>query len=105
MTTLAPTAAHQRTELIERAGTAGSVQALFGTASERLRRLVPSDAAVWLATDPATSLPTTPTRTENMDHFGGADACRRLWELEFLVEDVNLSATWRGPSNRPPGCG
>ena len=25
-----------------------------------------------------------------MDHFGGADACRRLWELEFLVEDVNL---------------
>ena len=90
MKTLTPTAAHQRTELIERAGAAGSVQALFGAASERLRRLVPSDAAVWLATDPATSLPTTPTRTENMDHFGGADACRRLWELEFLVEDVNL---------------
>ena len=90
VTTLAPTAAHQRTALIERAGAAESVQALFRAASERLRRLVPADAAVWLATDPATSLPTTPTRTENMGHFGGADACRRLWELEFLVEDVNL---------------
>lgn len=90
MSTLAPIAAHQRTELIERAGAAESVQELFRTASERLRRLVPSDAAVWLATDPATNLPTTPTRTENMGHFGGADACRRLWELEFLVEDVNL---------------
>ena len=63
---------------------------MFAAASERLRRLVPFDAAVWLATDPATSLPTAPTRTENMGHFGGADACLRLWELEFLVEDVNL---------------
>jgi DNA-binding CsgD family transcriptional regulator len=45
---------------------------------------------VWLATDPATTLPTSPTRVENMSHFGGQEACLRLWELEFHVEDVNL---------------
>jgi DNA-binding CsgD family transcriptional regulator len=78
------------TALIERAGRAGSVRDVFAAASERLRRLVPFDAAVWLSTDPATNLPTAPTRAENMGHFGGGDACARLWELEFQVEDVNL---------------
>jgi DNA-binding CsgD family transcriptional regulator len=52
--------------------------------------LIEYDAAVWLATDPATSLPTAPTRSENMGFVGGSDGCLRLWELEFLVEDVNL---------------
>jgi DNA-binding CsgD family transcriptional regulator len=83
---LAPTV----TALIEHAGAAGSVRDVFAAASERLRRLMPFDAAVWLGTDPATNLPTAPSRAENMSHFGGADACARLWELEFLVEDVNL---------------
>ena len=77
-------------ELIERAGRAGSVRELFAAASARLRGLVPHDAAVWMATDPATILPTAPTRAENLGEFGGRDACVRLWELEFLVEDVNL---------------
>jgi DNA-binding CsgD family transcriptional regulator len=77
-------------ELIERAGRAGSVRELFAAASARLRGLLPHDAAVWMATDPATILPTAPTRAENLGEFGGRDACVRLWELEFLVEDVNL---------------
>jgi DNA-binding CsgD family transcriptional regulator len=50
---------------------------------------VPFDAAVWMATDPVTALPTAPTWTENMEHFGGAVACARMWESEFLNEDVN----------------
>jgi DNA-binding CsgD family transcriptional regulator len=75
--------------LIQRAGEAGSVRDLFAEVSQRLRRLVPFDAAVWLATDPATTLPSAPTRSENVAHLG-ADECLRLWELEFLVEDVNL---------------
>ena len=89
MPPIASTANHGRTELIERAAAAESVRELFGNASARLRRLVPFDAAVWLATDPATTLPTAPTRAEDMAHFGGKDACARLWELEFMVADVN----------------
>jgi DNA-binding CsgD family transcriptional regulator len=82
--------AHNVAELIDRAAAADGVREVFAAASTRLRRLVPFDSAAWLATDPATSLPTSPTRVENMGHFGGHDACLRLWELEFLVEDVNL---------------
>jgi DNA-binding CsgD family transcriptional regulator len=83
---------HRRTELIERAARAGSVRELFATASERLQRLVAFDAAVWLATDPATNLPTAPARSENLGHVcrGDGESCLRVWELEFLVEDVNL---------------
>jgi DNA-binding CsgD family transcriptional regulator len=65
-----------------------TVEQVFATASARLRRQVPFDAAVWVACDPATGLPTAPTYHDNMDHFG-LDACRRGWELEFMVEDVN----------------
>jgi DNA-binding CsgD family transcriptional regulator len=53
-----------------------------------LRQLVPFDAAVWLASDPATGLPTEAARTEEVGSFG-TDGCRRYWELEFMVEDVN----------------
>jgi len=90
--TQVPTAARDRDVLVERAGEARCVGDLFGEASQRLRRLVPFDAAVWMATDPATNLPTAPTRTEHLGDIGGPDACRRVWELEFLVEDVNLYA-------------
>jgi DNA-binding CsgD family transcriptional regulator len=76
--------------LIDRAAAADGVRGLFEAASTRLRRIVPFDSSVWLATDPATTLPTSPTRVENMAHFGGQEACWRLWELEFHVEDVNL---------------
>ena len=47
-----------RDQLVARAGDAETVTELFAGASARLRRLVPFDAAVWLATDPATGLPT-----------------------------------------------
>lgn len=76
-------------DLVERAGQAGHVRELFAAASARLRRLLPFDAAAWMAVDQATMLPTAPTRAENLGGFGGKDSCIRLWELEFLVEDVN----------------
>ncbi len=81
----------RRAELIDRAGEAPSVRELFEAVSSRLRRLVSFDAAVWLATDPATGLPTAPARSENMRHAcKGSEDCMRVWENEFLVEDVNL---------------
>jgi DNA-binding CsgD family transcriptional regulator len=81
----------RRAELIERAGAAPSVRELFEAVSSRLRRLVSFDAAVWLATDPATGLPTAPARSENMRHAcRGSEDCMRVWENEFLVDDVNL---------------
>jgi DNA-binding CsgD family transcriptional regulator len=90
MATLAPIVSHARDELIGRAGRAPSVGALFGETSARLRRLVPYDSAVWLAFDPATGLPTAPTRAENLSHAcSGGEDCMRVWELEFLVQDVN----------------
>ena len=80
---------HHRAELIERAAEAPSAREAFAAASTRLRRLVPFDACVWAGLDPATTLPTAPTRAENMASFGGIDACARLWELEYVSEDVN----------------
>ena len=81
----------RRAELIERAGDAPSVRELFAAVSSRLRRMVGFDSAVWLATDPATGLPTAPARSENMRHAcKGSEDCRRVWENEFLVDDVNL---------------
>jgi DNA-binding CsgD family transcriptional regulator len=92
VTVLAPVEAHIRSELIERAGRAGDVRAVFAGASERLRRLVPFDASIWLALDPATALPIAPTRSEQLGHVcsGDPQSCLRVWELEFLVQDVNL---------------
>jgi DNA-binding CsgD family transcriptional regulator len=91
VSTPGPTAAHRREVLIEDAEQAQSVGDLFGAVSRRLRGLVPFDAAVWLATDPATSLPTAPTRAENLARLELEHRdCVRLWEREFLVEDVNL---------------
>lgn len=62
---------------------------VFSAASEGLRHLVQFDSAVWVGTDPATDVPTAPTRSENLE-FGGVDECMRFWEREFQVEDVNL---------------
>jgi DNA-binding CsgD family transcriptional regulator len=82
----------ERRELIERARQAGSVRDLFRSASTSLKRLVHFDACVWLATDPATNLPTAPTRSESLGDLCRRDgqSCLRIWELEFLVEDINL---------------
>ena len=93
MSALAPTAAHARDELIARTRDASGVADVFARASERLRRLVPFDAAVWLATDPATGLPIAPTLADNLaDRALGHEACMQQWEREFRVEDVNLFA-------------
>ena len=86
-----PAAALQfdRRELVHRAQSASSVRDVFRAASAPLRRLVGFDAAVWTATDPATSLPVAPTRADKLAGFGGREACERMWELEFGFEDVN----------------
>jgi DNA-binding CsgD family transcriptional regulator len=82
--------AHRPAALVARARQAGTIGELFGTTSERLRQLVPFDGAVWLATDPATSLPTTPTWSDAAQFVTSTDDCVRVWELELMAEDVNL---------------
>jgi len=79
-------------QLTPRAATAESVGKVFAAASKRLRGLVPHDASVWLATDPATGMPTAPARSEQLGAIctGDAGSCLRVWELEFTVHDVNL---------------
>jgi DNA-binding CsgD family transcriptional regulator len=80
----------RRNELVLRVQRVDDAVAVFSEASRRLRRLVPFDAAVWLATDPGTGLPTTPTFTDNLDLDGDVEQCSELWRREFLVADVNL---------------
>jgi DNA-binding CsgD family transcriptional regulator len=95
MSTLDPTTANGLDGLVERARDGGTVLDVFAIASERLRRLVPFDAAVWGATDPVTSLPAAPTRAENMEErirSVGFDAIERFWESEFLERDFNSFA-------------
>ncbi|KOX21534.1 LuxR family transcriptional regulator [Saccharothrix sp. NRRL B-16348] len=65
---------------------ASNALALFEGTSAALRRVVPFDAAVWQATDPATGLPTAPMRAENL----GEDGCETYWDCELLSEEVNL---------------
>src|SRR3954462_14262727 len=83
--------ADARERVLAYASEADGVSEIFAAASTRLRRLVPFDAAVWLASDPATGLPPAPTRIENLSQFG-IGPCLRNWELEFAIEDVN---PWR----------
>jgi DNA-binding CsgD family transcriptional regulator len=92
MTASASSLARRRAELVERAGHAQDVGELFADVSDRLRRIVPFDAADWLALDPETSLPSAPARSENLSHACRADdgSFLHFWELEFLREDVNL---------------
>jgi DNA-binding CsgD family transcriptional regulator len=95
MSTLTATDANGRDALIERAAGADDVLGVFATASERLRRMVPFDAAVWATTDPATNLPTAPTRAENMEErirSVGFNTIERFWEGEFLGRDFNSFA-------------
>ncbi|ORM38187.1 LuxR C-terminal-related transcriptional regulator [Williamsia sp. 1135] len=59
---------------------------LFEVASRRLRTAVPFDGSCWFGTDPATVLPTTPVRIENID----PGQCEDYWTYEFTNEDVLL---------------
>src|SRR3954451_25439477 len=81
--------ANSRQALIERAARSPSVMDVFIAASSRLQQAVPFDSAVWLATDPATGLPTAPALNVNMAHANDPGTCSRAWELEFVAADVN----------------
>ena len=71
--------------------------------------MVRFDAALWMATDPATGLPAAPLRVENIE----GDHCATCWAREFLVYDVNLYtdlaklttpvAALRASTRRQPG--
>jgi DNA-binding CsgD family transcriptional regulator len=90
---LSPTTAHSRDALIERATESDTVSELFADASERLHRMIGFDAAVWLATDPATGLPSAPSRAENFENRIRKltrEDCMGIWEREFLIQDYNL---------------
>jgi DNA-binding CsgD family transcriptional regulator len=58
---------------------------LFAVTSDRLRRVAPFDAAVWVATDPINGLTAAPVRIENLQPGG----CGIYWESEFLADAVN----------------
>jgi DNA-binding CsgD family transcriptional regulator len=91
MPALAATRANGLDALIESASAASSARELFAITSKRLRGLVPFDAAAWMATDPATNLPTAPAYGVNMEHVcTGSESCLRFWEFEFFAEDFNL---------------
>jgi DNA-binding CsgD family transcriptional regulator len=85
---LAADVSRQRDELVLRVQRTDDAVAVFAEASTRLRRLVPFDAALWMMTDPATGLPTAPTRIENIDDQ--PERCSRAWRREHLSGDVNL---------------
>jgi DNA-binding CsgD family transcriptional regulator len=79
----------RRDELVHEVGRGPTAGDVFATASRRLRRLVPFDAAAWLATDPGTGLPTSPVRIDDLDGVTQA-MCSAHWQHELLVDDVNL---------------
>ena len=70
-------------ELVTRAQRATDVAAVFEAASPRLSRIVPLDAAAWMATDPATGLCMAPMRLENLTPRAESI------EHEFRADDVN----------------
>lgn len=83
MTTATPNAVEA---LLTDIATAPDAHTLFADISDRLRRIAPFDAAVWVATDPINGLTTAPVRVENL-HEGG---CGTYWESELFAEHVNL---------------
>ncbi|MYS82678.1 helix-turn-helix domain-containing protein [Embleya scabrispora] len=85
MTRRPDSAGWKRDELLARAAEAPDALALFATASVRLRRMVPFDAAVWRATDPLTGLIAAPIRVENID----AGGCAAFWTSESDPDTVN----------------
>lgn len=79
----------RRDDLVRYARRGETPSDVFARASDRLRRLVPFDAAAWLGTDPGTGLPTAPVRIDDLDGITRA-MCSEHWQRELLVEDVNL---------------
>uniref|UniRef100_UPI003F491FF1 helix-turn-helix transcriptional regulator n=1 Tax=Nonomuraea bangladeshensis TaxID=404385 RepID=UPI003F491FF1 len=62
----------------------GKGSEVFAAAARRLRRVVPYDAAAWIGTDPATVLPASPMRVENI----GQEHCETYWQREYGAHDV-----------------
>jgi DNA-binding CsgD family transcriptional regulator len=78
----------RRTDLVRRVNRAGDASDVFAEASHGLHRLVPFDAAAWVSTDPATGLPTGPTRLDNVEGITSSQ-CSEHWRYEFVVDDIN----------------
>jgi DNA-binding CsgD family transcriptional regulator len=86
---MSPDVRRRRAELVRRVQGLDGVADVFAQASSRLRRLVPFDAAAWVASDPATGLPVAPSRIENMEEAEPGH-CLAFWRREHLTGDVNL---------------
>lgn len=75
-------------ELVQHAHRGRNVAEVFAEASRRLHRLVPFEGGGWLATDPATGLPTAPSRIERIGPTD-AESCLEVWRHELTMDDVN----------------
>ncbi|HVR78729.1 MAG TPA: LuxR family transcriptional regulator, partial [Acidimicrobiia bacterium] len=93
----APVADRWREHVLELCQERSADDEFLGELARRLRRLVPFDAWLFVATDPATTLPTPPVRLDNLD-----EDCHSFWERELLVEDVLL---YRDLARRPVPAG
>jgi DNA-binding CsgD family transcriptional regulator len=78
----------RRDHLVQQAARSATAADVFTRVSPLLRRLVPFDAAAFLATDPTTGLPTSPVRIDDLDGITHR-MCAEHWHREFLVDDVN----------------
>jgi DNA-binding CsgD family transcriptional regulator len=82
-----PAARHGRARILDLARTGVADPDFLFELSRQLRRIMPFTASFWSASDPLTTLATSPARVE-MPSLAGE--CERFWEREFLVQDFNL---------------
>jgi DNA-binding CsgD family transcriptional regulator len=81
----APVADRRREELVDLCRDRAADAEFLEELNWRLRRLVPFDASLFVATDPATTLPAPPVRLDSVD-----EECHTFWDRELLIEDVLL---------------
>ncbi len=89
----APVADRRRDDLLELCRDRPADGDFLGELDTRLRQLVPFDASLFVATDPATTLPAPPVRLDSVD-----EDCHTFWERELLIEDFLL---YRDLARRP----
>lgn len=82
-----PTARRARARILDLTRAGPADPNFLRELSEQLRLIVPFTASFWSASDPLTTLATSPARVE-MPILSGQ--CERFWEREFLVQDINL---------------
>lgn len=80
-----PVSDRRRDELVDLCRDRAADFEFLDELDRRLRRLVPFDASLFVATDPATTLPAPPVRLDSVD-----EECHTFWERELLIEDVLL---------------